>query len=332
MSEGQEGEMREQVPDDLLKIGEFAEISDIPAKTLRYYDRIGLFKPVYVDPVNDYRYYSPDQLPRITRILTLKDLGLSLGQIARLLEDELSLSELRGMLRLKRVEIQEQLNQEQVRLARVEARLREIEEARLSSRREGGGVMRPCPHCGRIVQEPAGPSCPYCGKALTPPHAVLLPIEKPARELAVRSLGLLLAALALIAVMAGLVTVVADGRDAPELIARPLPESPPADPHLALLSVRYERLDGHGDLLFEGQIRNISDAPLAGVEAVVSLYDADPALITASHAPVEREILSPGEVSSFSVEIDSSPRAHSYRVIFQQPSGGIVSMRDERSN
>lgn len=60
MGESQEGEMREQVPDDLLKIGEFAEISNVSAKTLRYYDRIGLFKPVYVDPANDYRYYSAD--------------------------------------------------------------------------------------------------------------------------------------------------------------------------------------------------------------------------------------------------------------------------------
>ena len=67
--------MREQVVDALLKIGEFAQISDVPTKTLRYYDRIGLFKPVHVDPSNDSRYYSPDQLPRITRILTLKDLG-----------------------------------------------------------------------------------------------------------------------------------------------------------------------------------------------------------------------------------------------------------------
>lgn len=323
--------MREEVPDDLLKIGEFAEISDVGAKTLRYYDRIGLFKPVYVDPANNYRYYSPNQLPRITRILTLKDLGLSLEQIARLLEDDLSLSELRGMLRLKRVEIQERLNQEQVRLARVEARLREIEEARLSSRREGGGAMRSCSHCGRMVPEPQGRVCPYCGKALTPPHADLLPVAKPAKELVVRSLRLLLAALALIAVVAGLVTVVADGRDAPELMARPLPESPPADPHLALLSVRYERSKVHGDLLFEGQIRNISDDPLAGVEAVVSLYDADPALIAASHAPVEREVLSFGEVSSFSVEIDASPRARSYRVIFQQPSGSTIPMRDDRS-
>lgn len=324
--------MREQVVDALLKIGEFAQISDVPTKTLRYYDRIGLFKPVHVDPSNDSRYYSPDQLPRITRILTLKDLGLSLEQIGRLLEDDLSMSELRGMLRLKRVEIQERLHEEQDRLARVEARLREIEKARLSSRREGGGAMRPCPHCGRTVQEPDGRFCPYCGKALTSLHADLLPVDKPAKELAVRSLGLLLAAMALIAVVAGLVTVVADGRDTPGLIAKPGLEAPPAHPQLALLSVTYERRKERGDLLFEGQVKNVSGAPLTDVIAVISLYDADPALITASHAPIKHDVLSPGEVSTFRVAVDASPRARSYRVLFQQPSGRTVAMRDDRSD
>jgi len=322
--------MQEQVPNDLLKIGEFAQTSDVPAKTLRYYDRIGLFKPVHVDPSNDYRYYSPDQLSRIARILTLKDLGLSLEQIAQLLEDDLSMSELRGMFRLKRVEIQERLNQEQVRLARVEDRLREIEKARLSSRSEGGGAMRSCPDCGRTVQEPEGPFCPYCGKALTPPHADFLPIEKPAHELAVRSLGLLLASLALIAVVAGLVTVAADGRKGPGLMVRPFKEAPAEDARLALLSVHYEGPNEHGEILFEEQVKNVSDAALTDVIAIVSLYDADPALITASHAPVERDVLSPGEVSSFSVEVDASPRARSFGVIFQQPSGSTIPMRDDR--
>ena len=322
--------MREQAPDDLLRIGEFAEISDVPAKTLRYYDRIGLFRPIYVNPSNEYRYYSPDQIPKITRILTLKDLGLSLEQIGRLLESELSLSELRGMLRLKRVEIQEQLARERGRLARVEARLRQIEEARLKGRREGGGAMRTCSHCGRIVQDPEGKFCPYCGRALTSPHAGLLPMDKPAKELAVRSLGLLVAAMALIAVVAGLVTVLADGRDAPKLIARPLVEAPSADPQLALLSIRSTRIEAHGDLLFEGRARNVSDAPLTDVIAVVSLYDADPAIITASRTAIDRDILPPGEVSTFSVAVDASPRARSYRVIFQQPSGSTIPMRDDR--
>jgi hypothetical protein len=100
---------------------------------------------------------------------------------------------------------------------------------------------------------------------------------------------------------------------------------------LALLSVRYERLKRQGVPLFEGRIKNISDAPLTDVVVVVSLYDADPALITASHTPVERDVLSPGEISAFSVEVDASPQARSYRVIFQRPSGTTIPVRDDRS-
>ena len=97
-------------------------------KTLRYYDELGLLKPVEVDRFTGYRYYSADQLPRLNRILALKDLGLSLEQIARLLNDELTVEQMRGMLRLKQIEAQERVRDEQERLARVEVRLRQIEE------------------------------------------------------------------------------------------------------------------------------------------------------------------------------------------------------------
>lgn len=99
--------MRQQPADNLLRIGDFAEVCGVPAKTLRYYDQIELFNPAYVDPLTDYRYHSRDQLPRINRILALKDLGLSLKQIDELLADDLALAELRGMLRLRRIEIQQ---------------------------------------------------------------------------------------------------------------------------------------------------------------------------------------------------------------------------------
>ncbi len=58
----------------------------------------------------------------------MKDLGLSLEQIARLLENDLSPEQIRGMLRLKQVEIQRQVQAEQTRLSRVEWRLTQIEQ------------------------------------------------------------------------------------------------------------------------------------------------------------------------------------------------------------
>lgn len=112
----------------MFKIGEFSRISRVPVSALRYYAEIGLLRPALVDQFTSYRYYTFDQLPQLYRILALKDLGLALEQIAQLLESALSPEQLRGMLRLRRAELQQHLADEQARLARVEARLRQLEQ------------------------------------------------------------------------------------------------------------------------------------------------------------------------------------------------------------
>ncbi len=111
----------------MLSIGDFSRLSRIPVKTLRYYDEIGLFKPLAVDRFTGYRHYSASQLRQLNRILALKDLGLSLEQIAQILHENLSLEQLRGMLRLRQAELQQRMEQEQAQLAQVEARLKQIE-------------------------------------------------------------------------------------------------------------------------------------------------------------------------------------------------------------
>ena len=112
----------------ILKIGEFARIGQVSIKTLRYYDTKGLLEPRQIDPITGYRYYSFDLLPRLNRILALKELGLSLEQIDQLLNEDLTAEQLRGMLRLNKVEIQQQIVEEREKLARVEARLKMIEQ------------------------------------------------------------------------------------------------------------------------------------------------------------------------------------------------------------
>jgi effector-binding domain-containing protein len=112
----------------MIKIGDFSKLSLVSVRTLRYYEEMGLLAPIEVDRFTGYRYYSVDQLPRLNRILALKDLGLSLEQIAELLDEGLPPEQLRGMLRMKQTEIQQQVQQDQERLARVEARLRQIEQ------------------------------------------------------------------------------------------------------------------------------------------------------------------------------------------------------------
>ena len=112
----------------MLKIGDFSRIGQVSVKTLRYYDEIGLLKASQTDTYSGYRYYTFDQLPRLNRILALKEMGLSLSQIDKLLKVDLSTEQLRGMLRLKQVEIQQRIVDEQEKLARIEARLRMIEQ------------------------------------------------------------------------------------------------------------------------------------------------------------------------------------------------------------
>jgi len=111
----------------MFKIGEFSQLGQVTIRTLRHYDDLGLLKPAHVDRDSDYRYYTVEQLPRLNRILALKDLGFALDQIALMLHTDLSPAELRGMLQLRQAEIEQQLSEDQARLARVASRLRQIE-------------------------------------------------------------------------------------------------------------------------------------------------------------------------------------------------------------
>lgn len=111
----------------VFRIGEFSRLTLVPVTTLRYYADLGILVPAYVDPETGYRYFSAEQVPLVNRLLVLKDLGLSLGEVKAVVADELGPDELRGMLRLKRAEIGRRVEEEQQRLDRVEARLRLIE-------------------------------------------------------------------------------------------------------------------------------------------------------------------------------------------------------------
>ncbi len=112
----------------MLKIGDFSRLSRVSIKTLRYYDELALLRPTRVDEFTGYRYYTTSQLIRLNRILAMKDMGLSLEQIALLLDKEPSPDQIRGMLRLKQVELRQQLAEGRVRLERIEAWLQAFEQ------------------------------------------------------------------------------------------------------------------------------------------------------------------------------------------------------------
>jgi DNA-binding transcriptional MerR regulator len=113
----------------MFKIGEFSRLSRVSVRMLRHYDQLGLLTPSQTDKFTGYRYYTASQLPRLNRILALRDLGFSLEQIAGMLEDDISSEQLLGMLKLKRAEVEEQMQLEQQRLARLEVRIRQMSES-----------------------------------------------------------------------------------------------------------------------------------------------------------------------------------------------------------
>lgn len=64
-----------------LTISEIAKMTNMPIRTLHYYDQIDLFKPAYVDPQTKYRYYSDSQIYQLDLIKSLKYIGTPLEGI-----------------------------------------------------------------------------------------------------------------------------------------------------------------------------------------------------------------------------------------------------------
>ncbi|WP_171163348.1 MerR family transcriptional regulator [Streptomyces sp. I05A-00742] len=108
-------------------IGDFARHGRVSVRMLRHYDATGLLRPAHVDATTGYRFYEAGQLARLHRIIALKDLGFTLQQVRTILDEEVSTEELRGMLRLRRVELEAAAAAAAARLVQVEARLRGLE-------------------------------------------------------------------------------------------------------------------------------------------------------------------------------------------------------------
>ncbi len=111
----------------MLKIGDFSKICQTSIKALRHWDAIGLLKPALIDPETNYRYYSIEQIDVVNRIMAFRVLGLSLGEMARLLHDDLSPDDIRAMLVTKRNEITAQIQEAEIRLKVINSRLQMID-------------------------------------------------------------------------------------------------------------------------------------------------------------------------------------------------------------
>src|SRR5712691_8522676 len=114
-------------------VGTVARLAQVSVRTLRHYDELGLLKPARVDPITGYRHYTPDQIRQLHRIRVLHDLGVPLSEVGHLIDDDVTVEQLRGILRLRQAEARARLAAQTDQLKRVEIRLAQLEEGPMAA-------------------------------------------------------------------------------------------------------------------------------------------------------------------------------------------------------
>lgn len=72
----------------MYKIGDFSKMSKTTIKALRYYEKEGLLTPAFIDPYTSYRFYESSQLTDVSKIISLRQIGLSIKDIKRVFNGE----------------------------------------------------------------------------------------------------------------------------------------------------------------------------------------------------------------------------------------------------
>lgn len=112
--------------ENLFSIGEVARYQHISKQTLIFYDKIGVFRPAWVDPSNGYRYYSASQLDYLDTILIMKKIGFSLEEIKTHMA-HYDLDSSLAMLRRQLQVIDEKIGELQLIRSRVQSRCSQME-------------------------------------------------------------------------------------------------------------------------------------------------------------------------------------------------------------
>lgn len=98
----------------MYKIGEFSTLAKTTIKTLRYYEKEKLLIPAFVDN-NGYRYYETIQLKELAKIISLRQIGLSIHEIKEVLEGK----SLEDILMSRKEKVEEELTNCKYQLSKI---------------------------------------------------------------------------------------------------------------------------------------------------------------------------------------------------------------------
>lgn len=105
----------------MYKIGEFSKMSKTTIKTLRYYEKEELLKPAFIDPNTSYRYYESSQLVDISKIISLRQIGISIKDIKNVLDGH----NIEEILNTRKKEIEKNLMDYTIELSKINYLLEE---------------------------------------------------------------------------------------------------------------------------------------------------------------------------------------------------------------
>ncbi len=175
-----------------------------------------------------------------------------------------------------------------------------------------------CPDCGREVSD-AAPTCPGCGRPVQAAAAATVRRSGCAAGLTGCLVALALGALGVL----GFCAVVMNTPVKPTGTS----SAPPKPAPLELVTWRWSTSAGGRYVEVEGEVRNVSGAPLDGVQVVASFYDGGNQFITSDSAMVQYQPLLAGQTSPFKVMAIANPAMHTARVEFKKLFGGRLEHR-----
>lgn len=113
---------------EYITITAFAQLCGVSAKTLRFYNDIGLFRPAFIDPRTRYRFYLQAQLRDFARIQAMRECGASLSDTRQVLRGKPSAMEQKRLLNKLRSVKLDAIDESRRSLAWIDGALQDLEE------------------------------------------------------------------------------------------------------------------------------------------------------------------------------------------------------------